>query len=781
MSTVRLFNDKTRDQKERIYDDYIKIHKSSKAYKCEMCKKCISDYREIYLSGKLDIELSEEEYETRRANGTLPSEVIFPVSCEGDLRESMGDVSSAVTDEEFAIAGIFNPDIWFEEELGIKLRWYQSDSASCTARAKVDRWGRRCLTGDQLVQMGDGSKKPIKDIVIGDVVSCTDLNAISYVNGEVSYIFDNGIKEVFKIKLDDGNELKCTSNHPLLWVDKDGGEWSWSTIDSGLSIGDAVMVLSSFKDKSYTCSQILSIESIGKENTYDISIPDYENFIANNIIVHNTGKTHHKVGGLLHRAVIGRGYDGDRFIPEKILILAPFQAQIDEIFSKVDEMIQSSKSLKYSVLRRARSPNQILVMSNGSKLSGFCIGSDEGSNSDKTRGQDATTIYLDETCIMMDKDIESVMAIMASRPDTALWATSTPDGRRGKFWGFCNMKELGFKETHITAMQSPAWNETTERILRKNYTRSAWESEILAIFGNVAGGVFPTDMLQSSLRNYDYGLELVSKESKIAMGIDWNSAENGIPIIVVSYDPHKNAYTVVDKYISQSKNFTQLTGVQDIIRMYNKWNPHAVYLDNGFGNSQFELLTKYMMTIGKSEEARKFKSITMHSKGFIRDPLTLKKVEKQNKALMIDLAVQRVENGMCFFPSFENQEKQLVDQLRNFRVERYTQNGIPVYSQGEDHQLIAWCLAMYAITMEFSDIAKIDDRVTINYLPSLLSRDDITSIRSIDKDGKNLLTFESNEYNKNMSWIDRKREPVNTFERSVGRLMPKSFKNRRGF
>lgn len=792
MKTVRLHNTGTREEKSTAYDKYIADNKSSPAYAdSKMCQVCIAKYKEHYLNGELTHELDEEEYELRKEKGTLPAEIFFPVSCTGDLRHGLGDISKAVTDEEFAAAGLFNPDVWFKEELGIELRWYQSESASCTARAKVDRWGRRCLPASEKILLEDMTEISIKDIEIGTKVIGTEESSIYKTTGVIVDKWEDGIKPIFKIILKNKKQIRCTSNHPIMIMSKDSGDWLWSTIEDGLIIGDQVMVLANTYKGSYSCEQIISIEPDGEEPVYDITVDDCHNFIVNTIITHNTGKTHHKVGGLLQKMQLGRGLDErGRIKPEIVLIVAPYQPQIDEIFTKIDEMLSGSRTLKNMVTTRRRSPNQVLQFANGSRAIGFCIGADTGNGADKTKGQDATLIYSDEIELMTDDDVDSFMAIMGSKKDSEMWATSTPTGRRGKFYSLCTRKDLGFKETHLTAMESPEWTETTERILRLNSTRAAWEHNYLAEFGTVEGGVFNTAMLEAGLSEYQYGKHLLKDNCITTIGVDWNGPTHGNPIVVLSYYPTENCYTVVDKYVSANKDYTQLTAIQDIIRMYDKWKPNYMYFDAGFGSTNFEILRKYANTEEHKGMLNKMKSIQMQGNAEIRDPITKQLIKKQNKALMIDLAVQRVESNMCYFPYSENVAGNLVDQMRNFKIERYTPNGLPVYSQGKDHELIAWALAMYAITMEYSDLAKMDGRATICYLPPAAGSRDINGafslqtqelIKQRDEAARYTLHYKEPPSNGDIQLNKGFAKRDNSFSRTAGRKMPSRMTGKRGF
>ncbi len=77
-----------------------------------------------------------------------------------------------------------------------------------------------CLTGDTLITMADGSKITIKEIVENNLVNkeilTLDLKENKIKKGKITYCFDNGIKEVYKITLKNGLEIKATADHKFL-------------------------------------------------------------------------------------------------------------------------------------------------------------------------------------------------------------------------------------------------------------------------------------------------------------------------------------------------------------------------------------------------------------------------------------------------------------------------------------------------------------------------------------------------------------------------------------
>ena len=76
-------------------------------------------------------------------------------------------------------------------------------------------FSRQCLVGDTLVHMADGTKKPIKEVEIGDTVLAFDYNRIVERKVIDSYKV-LGNREVYRLRLKSGYEIFCTINHRFL-------------------------------------------------------------------------------------------------------------------------------------------------------------------------------------------------------------------------------------------------------------------------------------------------------------------------------------------------------------------------------------------------------------------------------------------------------------------------------------------------------------------------------------------------------------------------------------
>lgn len=400
----------------------------------------------------------------------------------------------------------------------------------------------------------------------------------------------------------------------------------------------------------------------------------------------------------------------------RVLMVAPYQSQIDTLFGFVDEFLSSSRTLKNKVKRRVKSP-QMLELSNGSVIRGFPSGINSGGKSDKVRGQDAHEIIIDETDYLPDSDLDAIVAILASNKDTKIRASSTPTGRKTKYYGFCQYKNQGWKEFHYSSMVSPEWTAQTEAMLKGMYSEAGWQHEILAEFGTFEEGVFPTEKLESSLQSYKYA-DCVKKPNCIySMGVDWNEHPIGVHVVVVEYDPEFGEFKTVDKRISNNKEFTQGQALEDIIKTYRNWMPNWLWADAGAGGYQIESLKKLATMKPELKLRSKIRGVLMHEKEVIKDPITKQDVKKQAKSLMVDLCVRRIETNQCIFPREEDNEDLLVDQLRNFKIERFTPNGLPVFSQGVDHTAVAWMIAMYAILLNRTDIRKVLHCKSVGSIP----------------------------------------------------------------
>lgn len=100
----------------------------------------------------------------------------------------------------------------------IKLHPKQYEIFANEARFRVVTAGRRfgkCLSGDTLVSMADGSEKLVADIRPGDWVLTVNEDTYKLESKQVKHLHDNGVKETVVVDVR-GHSLRCTPNHPIL-------------------------------------------------------------------------------------------------------------------------------------------------------------------------------------------------------------------------------------------------------------------------------------------------------------------------------------------------------------------------------------------------------------------------------------------------------------------------------------------------------------------------------------------------------------------------------------
>jgi len=138
--------------------------------------------------------------------------------------------------------------------------------------------GHMCLHGGSKILLSDGSTMAIEDIVKGKLhvaVKSWNIEESTWQDDEVIGWIDSGINPCITIMHSEGS-ITCTGNHPIL---TDSG---WKEAER-LKVGDAIRS----HPISLSWAKIMSISWGGWHQTYDITVKNNSNFVANGIIVHN--------------------------------------------------------------------------------------------------------------------------------------------------------------------------------------------------------------------------------------------------------------------------------------------------------------------------------------------------------------------------------------------------------------------------------------------------------------------------------------------------------------
>lgn len=406
-------------------------------------------------------------------------------------------------------------------------------------------------------------------------------------------------------------------------------------------------------------------------------------------------------------------------IPEedgfKIIVIAPYQAQIDLIFGRLLQLIRQSPMTRNSLRRHVKAPIYTIELHNNSIVKGFTAGTKSGGNAEAVRGQHGHMLVFDEADYLSAGDVEAALNIITNYPDASVWMSSTPTGKRERFYTTCMSKI--WKEYHYPSQVNPIWNDQQEIMFREQMTDLAFQHEILAQFGEQEEGVFQNVYIQQAKKPFRYG-EMEYRPSWVyTMGVDWNDVKNGTTIVVLAYNPATSTFYVVDKAIVSREGWNQLAACHKVAELNRVWHPKAIYLDSGYGGTQYEVLRKYGYdsamdpTKGPAHPDAKLRQVLKQydfgSKVEVRDLFTKQPVQKPAKPFLVENAVRRFEQSdICFPETDESLEKQ----LQGYIIDRITPTGTPVYKANDesvgDHLLDALMLACVAFTLEQTPFGK---------------------------------------------------------------------------
>lgn len=431
----------------------------------------------------------------------------------------------------------------------------------------------------------------------------------------------------------------------------------------------------------------------------------------------------------------GRDSDGNQiWRGPKIMIITPYQAQITNIFDEMENLLKRNDALVEQVTTGTggstyvKTPNYRMEFDNGARIQGFVSGVGtkmDGSGGGTMRGQSANVIYIDEMDMVPNEIMDKVvMPIMITYPDTVLIATSTPIGKREKFYKWC-LETKEFKEDYLPSTVLPQWDRQEQLILAES-TKEAFEAEYLAKFSEGTYGVFKPQDILSARQEYSYKHTLdftwwnkfagVPRPQHLVkvMGIDWNK-NAGTEFSIVAYDADTQRWIVCENVNIAATEFSGDNWKKEVIRLNYKWRPDWIYADEGYGHTIIEDLKLYSFNLrGKKNKSAmdletekivdRLVSFNFSSSVELRDPITQKVIKKSGKEFLVSNAIKVMESQQVWF---SHEDKTLYKQLQAYTVMKISANGKPIYGVPNkktigDHRLDAFMLALGGLFLQES-------------------------------------------------------------------------------
>jgi hypothetical protein len=381
----------------------------------------------------------------------------------------------------------------------------------------------------------------------------------------------------------------------------------------------------------------------------------------------------------------------------RVLIVAPYDSQTLNLFNTISMFVESSPLISSSILTHGSTGKYYtkdpytMRFANGSRISGFAVGQKKGTNA---RGSSADLIIIDEMDYMNKEALVAIMAIMAGNPDTKLIAASTPSGIRADFYDACH--SANYKEFHYAYNELSNYSPEMDAEFKRTMTKEDYEREILAEFTLHESGVFADTFIDSALADIDYESQ-GDGTSTYTIGVDWNETATGVQIVTLKYVPEIGKFKVVRLDEIPPSEFTQLNGVEKIKELNDLFQPKLIFVDNGFGETQIQLLKKIGLDHPETHLSERVQGISFSGKIELTDPVSHAKIENRIKNFIVSLAVRYLERGMVMLPRKEDMPRSLVGQMRRYEIAGFAPDGAPKYSHGNDHKLDAFMLALYAM------------------------------------------------------------------------------------
>lgn len=154
-----------------------------------------------------------------------------------------------------------------------------------------------------------------------------------------------------------------------------------------------------------------------------------------------------------------------------ILIIGPYETQVDLIFARLTQLIESSPILADCV---TKSVEHKIELSNGAVIQGKTAGASSGGSQKAgagTRGMRGDLLIIDEADYVGSAQITNIMNIINDNPDTAkLLVASTPSGKREEFYKWC----MGATRTYRVTDEDIKEYKFSGYVLDKNDRGNGW-------------------------------------------------------------------------------------------------------------------------------------------------------------------------------------------------------------------------------------------------------------------------------------------------------------------
>lgn len=397
----------------------------------------------------------------------------------------------------------------------------------------------------------------------------------------------------------------------------------------------------------------------------------------------------------------------------RVLVICPYENQIDAFFDRMKVIVQNSPKLADSV----EFFHHKFVFSNGSVIIGKTAGSKSNKGAASLRGQGADLIIFDEVDYMNDKEIMNIMQLKKEDPKRIrVIASSTPTGDRKLFYRWCTEShDLGWYHLHRSSLVSKEILEvnpdnklglTYLEEIKQQLTEVEFLHEVMAEFGENQRSLFQKRFLDKAIEKgkllkLKYATlhgDAPLKRGPRILGVDWDKSAASTNMVVLEFNKAANMFYPIIRVEIPSHEFTYTEAIEKIIMLNDKFDLDWIYVDRGYGEKQIEDLKMHGVKYPHTGLTHKVVGIQFSQKIECRDPHTKQKVKKDVKPFMVNNAVNVLEKELL---ALVPEDYKVIRQLSDYSIRKVSTSGKPMYTEGEEHIVDCICLALLGFEQHF--------------------------------------------------------------------------------
>lgn len=433
-----------------------------------------------------------------------------------------------------------------------------------------------------------------------------------------------------------------------------------------------------------------------------------------------------------------RRSDDDEEGSYRILIICPYEEQVDLIFDRLKQLIYGSPIMAASVKKDI---HHRIEINNGTVIKGQTAGSKSNTGAAATRGQFADVLIMDEVDYMADGDITNIINIANDDPGRVkVFTSSTPTGRRGPFYRWCTGKVKGWRPIHMPSTVNdklmeinPETSQSYIDDLKDELTDLRYLQEVMAEFGEEQQGVYAKRYIDAAvaladaLKINDYYTLAKPKPKGLhrrILGVDWDKYKATPNLFGMEFNEDLGIFVPIYRKEIPRDQFSLTMGVEEIINSDRVFNWDWIMVDRGYGDMQVEQLTLWGMKNNKEEFSRKIVPVAFGSNVRVRDPHTKKVDKKPCKQFMVNYSVNQFEKGRV---AVIGKDRKLLTQLEEYRVKTISNKGVPTYTDENEHILDAMNLCFLGFALKYDKLIKQSAQMGIRKMPNLNIHDNVVS------------------------------------------------------